>query len=349
MRKHGDPPVQVIPAQRRSTTRTPLEPAITAACASPMNKPCSTTPAMPSRRSGERFRIGDPLECGIENPVPAVRDESVAILGPPQQRWAGASGGGRRGFDRSPGRGQSERHHLDRQREAAERRYPFRFIGNDDHARGSRGHDLFPQQRAAAALDQAQIGGDLVGAVDGQIEFRRLVEAGQRHAQPLGVAASRFRRGHRDHVEAGADALGQKLDEMLGGRAGAEAEPHARAHEFDGTGGGSTFLGLDVHRDRGVRLGEHRGCNRGRLSSAVRRAEHSPFGRAASAALPSRSSAASDREEWLLPPSSSILTERWSTARPISSPRSTSSSPAKVCRRSPTTRRATWSAAARAR
>src|SRR5262249_60435195 len=30
---------------------------------------------------GERFRIGDPLECGIENPVPAVRDESVAILG----------------------------------------------------------------------------------------------------------------------------------------------------------------------------------------------------------------------------------------------------------------------------
>src|SRR5207302_56564 len=35
---------------------------------------------------GERFRIGDPLESGIQNPVPSVRDESVAVLGPPQLR-----------------------------------------------------------------------------------------------------------------------------------------------------------------------------------------------------------------------------------------------------------------------
>ena len=47
----------------------------------------------------------------------------------------------------------------------------------------------------------------------------------------------------------------QKLDEMLGGRAGAEAKPHARTHEVDGAGGGGTFLGIDIHRDRGDRLG----------------------------------------------------------------------------------------------
>ena len=181
---------------------------------------------------------------------PAVRDESVAVLGAAQQGRPGAADGGGRGLDRPPRRAQSERHHFDRQREAAERRHPLRFIGNDDHAGGGRGDDLFPQQRAASALDQAQIVRDLVGTIDGEIELRRLVEAGERHAQPFGVAARPFRRGHRDHVEASADALGQKLDKMLGGRAAAKAKPHAGAHEFEGAGGGGTFLGIDIHRDR---------------------------------------------------------------------------------------------------
>src|SRR5262249_43221665 len=55
--KHGEPPLQYRElasgedAQDRSTTRTPFASATTAAWASPMNRPCSTTPAMPSRRS----------------------------------------------------------------------------------------------------------------------------------------------------------------------------------------------------------------------------------------------------------------------------------------------------------
>ena len=53
---------------------------------------------------GERFRIGNPLECGIENPVPAVRDESVAILGPPQQGRPDATDSRGRGLDRAPRR-----------------------------------------------------------------------------------------------------------------------------------------------------------------------------------------------------------------------------------------------------
>ncbi len=48
-------------------------------------------------------------------------------------------------------------------------------------------------------------------------------------------------------LEAPAHPLGQKLDEMLGGRAGAEAEPHARPHPFDRQPCGLTFLRFDVH------------------------------------------------------------------------------------------------------
>ena len=52
--------------------------------------------------------------------------------------------------------------------------------------------------------------------------------------------------GTRDDVEAGANALAEQIDEMLGGRAGAEAEPHARRDEFDGARGGGAFLGIGV-------------------------------------------------------------------------------------------------------
>jgi hypothetical protein len=42
---------------------------------------------------------------------------------------------------------------------------------------------------------------------------------------------------------------------MLGGRASAKAKPHARTHEFESAGGGGTFLGIDIHRNRGNWLG----------------------------------------------------------------------------------------------
>ena len=145
---------------------------------------------------------------------------------------------------------QSKRHHLDRQREAAKRGNPFGFIDDDDHSSGGRGDDLLSQQRSPTALDQAEIRRDLVGAVDGKIELRRLVEVGERHAQPLGVAASCFGCGHADHVEAGANPFGQELDEMFGCRPAAKAKSHAGAHELERAGGGCTFLAFDIHCDR---------------------------------------------------------------------------------------------------
>ena len=110
---------------------------------------------------------------------------------------------------------------------------PFALVGDHHHAGRGRRHDLFPQQRAAAALDQGEVGADLVGAVDGHVELGRLVERGQRHAEPLGIGAGRLRGRHADDVEPAAHPLGQKLDEMPGGRAGAEPKPHARPHPFD--------------------------------------------------------------------------------------------------------------------
>ena len=138
-------------------------------------------------------------------------------------------------------------------RKPSQHGHPFRFIGDDHHAGAGAGHDLLPQQRAAAALDQAEIGGDLVGAVHRQIERRRLLQGGQRHAQALGVPARRLGGRHRHDAQAGAHPLGQKLDEMPRGRAGAEPEPHAGLDEFEGARRGGTLLAFDVHRGCGCR------------------------------------------------------------------------------------------------
>ena len=61
------------------------------------------------------------------------------------------------------------------------------LVGNHDHALRRRRDDLLAQQRAAAALDQAQLVVDLVGAVDGQVEIRLVVERRQRDAEALGL------------------------------------------------------------------------------------------------------------------------------------------------------------------
>ena len=87
--------------------------------------------------------------------------------------------------------------------------------------------DLFAQQRPAAALDQGELRIDLVGAVDGEVEFRHFVERGERHAEFAAKRCGALRRRHAHDRHAGRDLLGQQPHELLGGRAGADAEPHA--------------------------------------------------------------------------------------------------------------------------
>ena len=152
---------------------------------------------------------------------------------------------------RRPG---TERRDLHRQRETAEDGHAFALVGDDDHARRGRRHDLFAQEGAAAAFDQRQIGRDLVGAIHGDVELGQFVERGERNAPLLGVVARGLRGRDPDHVEAVAHPLPEKLDEMPGSRTGAEPEPHARPDEVQSLGRGSAFLKLGVHGHRqGIR------------------------------------------------------------------------------------------------
>src|SRR5262245_19737504 len=235
----------MLQPQRRSTTRTPLEPATTAACASPMNKPCSTTPAIPSRRSASDFgsairsNAASRIQCppSVTKAWPSLARRSRA--GPVQPTAAAAASTARR-VAPNPNGTTSTR---SGKRPSA-----------DPHFDSSAMTIMRPEAEATLVSRSSVPPPPLIRprpcAIAGEIKLRRLVEAGERHAQPLGVAARRIRRGYRDHVEAGVDALSQKLDKMLGCGAAAKAKPHAGAHEFEGAGGGRTFLGIGIHRDR---------------------------------------------------------------------------------------------------
>src|SRR5580704_13312709 len=69
----------------------------------------------------EPVGIIDEIKRGIQNPVPAIGDESVTVLAEPKARRARASGRRRRRLHRPPDRGEPERHHLDRQWKPPER------------------------------------------------------------------------------------------------------------------------------------------------------------------------------------------------------------------------------------
>ncbi len=100
---------------------------------------------------------------------------------------------------------------------------------------GRLGQDFFPQKGPAAALDQVELGIDLVSAVDGDVDQRVRFEIGQRNAEiPCGFFGAQ-RAGNADDVPqfSAADPLAQALQRELGRAAGAEPHHHAR---FDETG-----------------------------------------------------------------------------------------------------------------
>ena len=103
------------------------------------------------------------------------------------------------------------------------------------------GDDLFAQQRAAAALDEAQLRVDLVGAVDGQVELRRLLQRRQRNAEACRLGARRFGGRHADDLKTGRDVLAERGDEAARRGAGAEAKLHAGLDKSEGGGGGALF------------------------------------------------------------------------------------------------------------
>ncbi len=133
---------------------------------------------------------------------------------------------------------------------APERLDPFRIVGDHDHAIRRRRHDLFAQQRAAAALDDVKSRIDLVRAIDGQIEPVDVVQRRQRDAAALRVGTGRLRGRHADDLKSGADPLTKKFDKVPGGRAGAEAELHAVAYMLERAGRRLPFQFVHGHARR---------------------------------------------------------------------------------------------------
>ena len=73
--------------------------------------------------------------------------------------------------------------------------------GDHDHLVAGGGDDLFLQQRPAAALDQVEIGIELIRAVDGHVQPFRLVEADDLDAHLAGKLGGTGGGGHALDLE----------------------------------------------------------------------------------------------------------------------------------------------------
>ena len=126
-------------------------------------------------------------------------------------------------------------------------------VGDDDEpVRGPR-DDLLPGVRAAAALHQPAVRGDLVRAVDGDVETVDARDVLDPQAQfPCGLLGAR-RRGRAEYAERPA---GQGGEQVRHRRAGAEPDGHPVLDQFRGRLRGDLLLPLDASRI--VRLACHR-------------------------------------------------------------------------------------------
>ena len=125
---------------------------------------------------GQRRRIGDTAEAAIQNVMSFVSHKRLAI-------------GCDSELGRRPQRGDFFLHHSSREVDNFHRQRKFSEDGNNlsrvrnyDHLLRCGGDNLFPQQRAASTLNEVQVGTNLVGAIDGDVELRMLVQRGQRNA-----------------------------------------------------------------------------------------------------------------------------------------------------------------------
>src|SRR4030088_2216861 len=86
------------------------------------------------QQSREMRSIADALKMGIDNPVAAIGDKNVAVLGLSDHHLPGNPAFRKCLAHGPPRRRQAERNDLDWQRKAAENLDPFGIIGDHDHA-----------------------------------------------------------------------------------------------------------------------------------------------------------------------------------------------------------------------
>ena len=126
--------------------------------------------------------VGQPN--GIRNLSEAAVQNVMALVG--GERLTGLvfsqDNGSAEGTDASGQQGLREGHHFDRQGKLSEHGNQLAGIGDDDHLTGSRGYDLFSQERPAATLDEIERRIDFIGAINGHIDLGTLLKGRQRNA-----------------------------------------------------------------------------------------------------------------------------------------------------------------------
>ena len=194
------------------------------------NSPWSITPGRRRQPGRERGRVADLAAVVRDRPaVGAERD--VAQLGLAEQRQ-------RRG---DPERQQLERHRWhDRVDDLVAR-------GDHDEAVGRRRDDLLARVRAAAALDEPEVGRDLIGAVDRDVEAGELLERLDHEPERACGDLGGNRRGDAAQSQ---PALRQRRQQVRDGRARAEADPAPVLDERSRRLGRDTLLGGGVSHRR---------------------------------------------------------------------------------------------------
>src|SRR5690242_10782719 len=167
-----------------------------------------------TKRMRQSGRIVNPPKRGIQDPVAAIRDKSMAIFAAPQRQWTRFLDRFDRFRNRPNGRCQAEGAYFNRKRKMTKYADRLALIGDYDHAGGSRRNNLFPQQRATTTLYQAKAWADLVRAIHGQVKLGRLIQRRQRNSATFRIGKGRLRRGDRDDIETRADPLADQLHKM---------------------------------------------------------------------------------------------------------------------------------------
>ena len=190
--------------------------------------------------------LGDAPQVEVENIVPLVGDKGPVAIHAQRARTAQDINIHQRLFDQGLGGFPAETDDFDRQRESTQIFDLFRGIGNDHHAIGCRGNDLFLQQGTAAALDQVEVVIEFIRAVDGQVQPFHLFQGRDRHANILGQLRGAVRGRHPDDLEPlFTDHLAQDTNHPGGGRARPQPKPHAGFNVIQRTFGRNEFCRVD--------------------------------------------------------------------------------------------------------
>ena len=102
-------------------------------------------------------------------------------------------------------------------------------LTNDNELVGADLNHLLTEESAAATLDKVEVGVDLVGTIDGDIELGVRVEGDEGDVEALGLLLGPDGGGDANDVLelAGLEELADALDGVVGGTAGAKSDDHA--------------------------------------------------------------------------------------------------------------------------